>query len=74
MTEGKRQQKTPVRVTGRERVRLAEHVKKHYEAGHTIRDTAKEFNISYGMVARLLDEAHATIRTRGPRILSEKEN
>ena len=53
------------RVTGGDRDKLAEELKKRYEGGESIRLLAESSGRSYGFVHRILTEAGATLRGRG---------
>lgn len=53
------------RVTGGERDKLAEDLKKRYESGESIRLLAQSSGRSYGFVHRILNESGATLRGRG---------
>ncbi len=53
------------RVTGTERDKLAESLKKKYAAGRSIRELASESGRSYGFVHRILSESGVALRGRG---------
>lgn len=53
------------RVTGTDRDKLAEALKKRYEGGATIRELNAETGRSFGAIQRLLSEAGVTMRARG---------
>jgi hypothetical protein len=53
------------RVTGSDRDKLAEDLKKRYESGESIRLLAESSGRSYGFVHRILNESGATLRGRG---------
>ena len=53
------------RVTGAERDKLADDLKKKYESGVSIRALATSTGRSYGFVHRILNESGATLRGRG---------
>ncbi len=53
------------RVTGGDRDKLAEDLKKRYEGGESIRLLAESSGRSYGFVHRILNESGATLRGRG---------
>lgn len=53
------------RVTGGERDKLANDLKKKYSAGASIRQLAESTGRSYGFVHRLLTESGAALRGRG---------
>ena len=53
------------RVTGAERDKLANDLKKKYESGVSIRALAASTGRSYGFVHRILNESGATLRGRG---------
>jgi hypothetical protein len=60
------------RITGSDRDKLAEDLRKKYEGGQSIRLLAESSGRSYGFVHRILSESGATLRgrggaTRGPR-------
>jgi hypothetical protein len=53
------------RITGDQRDKLANQLRKKYETGANIRDLAEEAGRSYGFVHRVLVESGATLRGRG---------
>lgn len=53
------------RVTGSERDKLANDLKKKYNAGASIRQLAESTGRSYGFVHRVLSESGVTLRGRG---------
>ena len=53
------------RVTGGDRDKLAEELKKRYEGGESIRLLAESSGRSYGFVHRVLSESGVTLRGRG---------
>jgi hypothetical protein len=53
------------RVSGGERDKLANDLKKKYAAGASIRDLAEATGRSYGFVHRVLSESGVTLRGRG---------
>ena len=53
------------RVSGGERDKLANDLKKKYAAGASIRDLAAATGRSYGFVHRVLSESGVTLRGRG---------
>jgi hypothetical protein len=53
------------RVTGAERGKLADDLKKRYEGGTSIRALAESTGRSYGFVHRVLTETGVTLRGRG---------
>jgi predicted transcriptional regulator len=60
------------RITGAEREKLAQDLRKKYEQGQSIRLLAESSGRSYGFVHRILSESGTTLRgrggaTRGPR-------
>ena len=57
--------KKGTRVTGDDRNKLADDLKKRYEAGESIRVLAQSSGRSYGFVHRILTESGATLRGRG---------
>jgi hypothetical protein len=57
--------KKGTRVTGGDRDKLANDMKKKYEAGQSIRLLAEGSGRSYGFVHRILSESGATLRGRG---------
>lgn len=53
------------RITGAERDKLAQDLRKKYEGGESIRLLAESSGRSYGFVHRILSESGATLRGRG---------
>ena len=53
------------RITGPDRTRLADDLKKRYTAGESIRALAESTGRSYGFVHRLLSESGVKLRGRG---------
>lgn len=53
------------RITGAERDKLAQDLRKKYEGGQSIRLLAESSGRSYGFVHRILSESGATLRGRG---------
>ena len=53
------------RVTGGERNKLANDLKKKYNSGASIRELAESTGRSYGFVHRVLTESGVTLRGRG---------
>ena len=53
------------RVTGAERDKLANELRKKYDAGQSVRTLAAASGRSYGFVHRMLSESGATLRGRG---------
>jgi hypothetical protein len=53
------------RVTGAEREKLANELRKKYDAGQSIRQIAESSRRSYGFVHRILSESGTTLRGRG---------
>ena len=53
------------RVTGGERSKLANELKKKYNSGASIRELAESTGRSYGFVRRVLSESGVTLRGRG---------
>lgn len=60
------------RVTGSERDKLANDLKKKYNSGASIRELADATGRSYGFVHRVLTESGATLRGRGGATRSKK--
>ena len=57
--------KKGARVTGADRSRLAEDLRKQYDKGKSIRELAEANGRSYGFVHRVLSESGVTLRGRG---------
>ena len=53
------------RVTGAERERLAQDLRRRYDQGQSIRVLAESSGRSYGFVHRILSENGTTLRGRG---------
>jgi predicted transcriptional regulator len=53
------------RVTGSERDRLANDLKRKYDSGSSIRALAESTGRSYGFVHRMLSESGTSLRGRG---------
>lgn len=53
------------RITGTDRTKLANDLKKRYAAGESIRALAASTGRSYGFVHRILSESGTTLRGRG---------
>ncbi len=53
------------RITGSERDKLAEDLKKQYQGGASIRELANETGRSYGFIHRLLCDSGVKLRGRG---------
>ena len=53
------------RITGADRDRLAEDLRRKYDAGKSIRELAASTGRSYGFVHRILSESGAHLRGRG---------
>lgn len=53
------------RITGGERDRLSEDLRKRYEQGESIRSLAASTGRSYGFIHRVLSESGTTLRGRG---------
>lgn len=53
------------RITGSERDKLGQDLRKKYEGGQSIRLLAESSGRSYGFVHRMLSESGATLRGRG---------
>ena len=53
------------RITGAERDKLAQDLRKKYEGGQSIRLLAESSGRSYGFVHRILSESGTTLRGRG---------
>lgn len=60
------------RVTGGERTKLANDLKKKYNSGASIRELAEATGRSYGFVHRVLTESGVTLRGRGGATRSKK--
>ncbi|GIH70058.1 MULTISPECIES: helix-turn-helix domain-containing protein [Sphaerimonospora] len=57
--------KKGTRVTGADREKLANDLKKRYAAGESIRALAASTGRSYGFIHRILSESGVTLRGRG---------
>ena len=57
--------KKGARITGTQRDKLANDLKKKYEKGASIRALAEQTGRSYGFVHRILSESGAPLRSRG---------
>ena len=57
--------KKGARITGADRTKLANDLRKQYDKGRSIRELAETNNRSYGFVHRVLSESGATLRGRG---------
>jgi hypothetical protein len=57
--------KKGARITGAERHKLAESLRKQYDRGRSIRELAESNGRSYGFVHRVLSESGTTLRGRG---------
>ncbi|MQA85173.1 MAG: transcriptional regulator [Streptosporangiales bacterium] len=57
--------KKGTRVTGAERDKLADELKKRYNAGESIRSLAASTGRSYGFIHRILTESGVSLRGRG---------
>jgi predicted transcriptional regulator len=57
--------KKGARITGAERNKLANELKKKYQGGASIRALAEETGRSYGFVHRILSENEVVLRSRG---------
>lgn len=57
--------KKGARITGAERTKLANELKKSYDKGRSIRELAETHGRSYGFVHRVLSESGVTLRGRG---------
>jgi transposase-like protein len=53
------------RVTGTERDKLAQDLRRKYDGGQSIRALAESTGRSYGFVHRILSESGASLRGRG---------
>lgn len=53
------------RITGADREKLAEDLRKKYDSGSSIRTLAESSGRSYGFVHRILSESGAPLRGRG---------
>jgi predicted transcriptional regulator len=54
-----------VRITGAERERLTNTLRKKYEKGASLRELAEQTGRSYGFVHRVLTDAGVALRGRG---------
>ncbi|MBV9594568.1 MAG: transcriptional regulator [Actinobacteria bacterium] len=61
------------RITGADRVKLANDLKKQYDRGRSIRELADSHGRSYGFVHRVLEESGATLRSRGGSTRTKKK-
>lgn len=57
--------KKGARITGAERTKLANELKKSYDKGKSIRELADSHGRSYGFVHRVLSESGVNLRGRG---------
>ncbi|TAM92463.1 MAG: transcriptional regulator [Jatrophihabitans sp.] len=57
--------KKGARITGADRTKLANDLKKQYDKGKSIRELADSSGRSYGFVHRVLSESGVTLRGRG---------
>ena len=57
--------KKGARITGTERTKLANDMKKSYDKGKSIRELAESSGRSYGFVHRVLTESGVQLRGRG---------
>jgi predicted transcriptional regulator len=57
--------KKGARITGSERSKLADALKKRYDKGASIRELAESHGRSYGFVHRVLSESGVKLRGRG---------
>lgn len=57
--------KKGARITGAERTKLANDLKKAYDKGRSIRELADAHGRSYGFVHRVLSESGVKLRGRG---------
>jgi hypothetical protein len=57
--------KKGARITGADRTKLSNDLKKAYDKGKSIRELADAHGRSYGFVHRVLTESGATLRGRG---------
>ena len=62
------------RITGAERDKLAQDLRKKYEGGQSIRLLAESSGRSYGFVHRILSESGATLRGRGGATRGSRQN
>ena len=62
------------RITGAERDKLAQDLRKKYEGGQSIRLLAESSGRSYGFVHRILSESGATLRGRGGATRGARKN
>ena len=57
--------KKGARITGSDRNKLANDLRKQYDKGKSIRELAEAHGRSYGFVHRVLSESGTTLRGRG---------
>jgi predicted transcriptional regulator len=57
--------KKGARITGSERTKLANDLRKQYDKGRSIRELAESNGRSYGFVHRVLSESGVALRGRG---------
>ena len=65
--------KKGARITGTQRDKLANDLKKKYEKGASIRALAESTGRSYGFVHRVLSESGVTLRGRGGATRTKKK-
>jgi helix-turn-helix protein len=71
--EGMAVLKKGARITGTERNKLANDLRKQYDKGRSIRELAESHGRSYGFVHRVLTESGATLRGRGGATRAKKK-
>jgi hypothetical protein len=71
--EGMAVLKKGARITGAERNKLANDLRKQYDKGRSIRELAESHGRSYGFVHRVLTESGATLRGRGGATRAKKK-
>lgn len=57
--------KKGARITGADRTKIANELRKQYDKGRSIRELADTHGRSYGFVHRVLSETGVTLRGRG---------
>lgn len=65
--------KKGARITGAERNKLANDLRKQYDKGRSIRELAESHGRSYGFVHRVLSESGVTLRGRGGATRAKKK-
>jgi len=71
--EGMAVLKKGARITGAERNKLANDLRKQYDKGRSIRELAESHGRAYGVGHRVLTEAGATLRGRGGATRAKKK-